>query len=590
MNTSEHTRNIPVKLILSLLVLLVIGAFYTLTSNSINMYEHDSSCYMGVARSLTTGQGYWFNNRPHTLYPPGFPLILAGLIRLFGENITIFFRFLSFCAGALLFLIFFYYQKRKEPWGLLFCLILAFSPVYYIYSTRIVFSDIPYMIATIGFIFTYEWLYRKKERKFLIIWIFLGLFLFLLTMMIRSLGLSMAAALGFTLLIAFINRKKTGISLPFIFITGFFILGGLIYFLAWSKWTANNTVFLYPGEYLQSYFEIVKMVNPNYPDLGQTTAAGFFLRIIRNFFTFGSRMAEGFTNLYWIKSHIFSPPFLVIFLFAFIGWIKEIRRDNPLAGLYVLFYLGLILIWPSDKEGKRLFLSVAPFIFLFFAIGARTVINSILESSPKRIGGFGLAISALAIIVTLIQAFFFTGTTKQDYAVILFWAVLMAGSVTILIKGADLSGLKKYGYIVPIIGIIYLTAYISLGAPKIKTLASLNVRPDFDKINNTTDYRASNWLQENSGTADVFMANNFAGIHFATGHPVIPLPVTADKNILKEALEAANPQFIVINDARKFNYFNPIEPERLTVMREAFPDGFTLVHEYEGGKIYSFKH
>ena len=46
----------------------------------------DSALYMGLGRSILEGQGYVFNYEPHAMVPPLFPLLLAGVMKVFGPS------------------------------------------------------------------------------------------------------------------------------------------------------------------------------------------------------------------------------------------------------------------------------------------------------------------------------------------------------------------------------------------------------------------------------------------------------------------------------------------------------------------------
>jgi 4-amino-4-deoxy-L-arabinose transferase-like glycosyltransferase len=46
----------------------------------------DSGLYLGLGRSLAQGQGYVFNHQFHSMVPPGYPLFLAAVMKLFGES------------------------------------------------------------------------------------------------------------------------------------------------------------------------------------------------------------------------------------------------------------------------------------------------------------------------------------------------------------------------------------------------------------------------------------------------------------------------------------------------------------------------
>jgi len=48
--------------------------------------DPDAGLYVGLGRALAAGQGYALDGLPHTKYPPGLPVVLAGLVRLGGAE------------------------------------------------------------------------------------------------------------------------------------------------------------------------------------------------------------------------------------------------------------------------------------------------------------------------------------------------------------------------------------------------------------------------------------------------------------------------------------------------------------------------
>ena len=52
----------------------------------------DQHCYMKLAESLASGNGYTTNGVPYTHAPPGWPVILAAAVKLFGDSEQAFVR------------------------------------------------------------------------------------------------------------------------------------------------------------------------------------------------------------------------------------------------------------------------------------------------------------------------------------------------------------------------------------------------------------------------------------------------------------------------------------------------------------------
>src|SRR5436305_5324914 len=84
--------------------MLVVGiaALYLLMYNPFWVPGGDSELYIAVARSLAQGKGYSFNGHFVGISPPGWPLLLAGLMKIsptFGFFKLMTIAFMSFALG-----------------------------------------------------------------------------------------------------------------------------------------------------------------------------------------------------------------------------------------------------------------------------------------------------------------------------------------------------------------------------------------------------------------------------------------------------------------------------------------------------------
>src|SRR5437870_9809723 len=64
------------------LTMLIILALYLLLQNPYWVPAGDSELYTAIARSLARGQGYQFNGDPVAMVPPGWALIMAGVMKI----------------------------------------------------------------------------------------------------------------------------------------------------------------------------------------------------------------------------------------------------------------------------------------------------------------------------------------------------------------------------------------------------------------------------------------------------------------------------------------------------------------------------
>src|ERR1700693_3529304 len=67
-------------------VLLALGVFQVATVQRVESYGSDSSMYILLAHNILRTGHYEFNFKPHTVYPPGFPLLLTAVSMLTGRE------------------------------------------------------------------------------------------------------------------------------------------------------------------------------------------------------------------------------------------------------------------------------------------------------------------------------------------------------------------------------------------------------------------------------------------------------------------------------------------------------------------------
>ena len=67
---------------LSVAVALLLLVIYALLQNPYWVRFGDSELFISTARSLARGEGFRFNGQPLGIAPPGWPLVLAGALKL----------------------------------------------------------------------------------------------------------------------------------------------------------------------------------------------------------------------------------------------------------------------------------------------------------------------------------------------------------------------------------------------------------------------------------------------------------------------------------------------------------------------------
>src|SRR5207249_3230180 len=64
------------------LVLAALLLLYGLLQNRYWVPSGDSEVYISIARNLARGDGFKFNGQPVAMVPPGWPLVMAGVMKL----------------------------------------------------------------------------------------------------------------------------------------------------------------------------------------------------------------------------------------------------------------------------------------------------------------------------------------------------------------------------------------------------------------------------------------------------------------------------------------------------------------------------
>jgi len=90
------------------------------------------------------------------------------------------------------------------------------------------------------------------------------------------------------------------------------------------------------------------------------------------------------------------------------GWWRSLRRRTGLAGLFFIFYTGLVLSWPWYKMEYRFLFPLFPLLFYYFWAGARGLM-------PRAVFGKAILVCFMgaAVFFSLFQAVWFVGVRKM---------------------------------------------------------------------------------------------------------------------------------------------------------------------------------
>ena len=350
---------LSVKLFWSLLALVLI--LYLLLLNDGLSDFVDNARYINAAKSLVTGQGYnHIYSRiitPQTLYPPGYPLVLAALMLLFSQNILVF-KLVSVITTGCALVAFFFLLRRRTDFvsAAVITLLAGVSPLIVRFSV-VELTEAPYLFLSMLALLFVE---KSADKK--------GIDRHLWPAILVGAGAYYTKSAAIVLLpaaVIYFAGKKDFKKLS-IYSSGFLALISpwLIRSLT-MKTSANGT-----------YLKQLMWKNPYNVALGKATAFDYLGRAFSNLGHYGS---FGFGALPYARSAVVGRMPIILMvgvavpvcILVITGLIQQIRHRAQAAEIYVLCYFAMYLLWPMNDI--RFIHPVLPFILFYCFLGAKAI-------------------------------------------------------------------------------------------------------------------------------------------------------------------------------------------------------------------------
>lgn len=336
-------------------------------THSSHDWGDDFAQYIHQAGNITQGipqseTGFVYSQENYIgpqAYPVGFPLLLAPVYALAGNNMFAFTTFISAIYILLgLLLLLFYKEYFSHIPAFLLAFIFVYNPQMIIFK-REVMSDIPFTaILVLNFI-----LYSKarngslKSIAFLII--FTGFLL-----VVRPAGIVFVAALITDQFILFVKRNQ---SFKYFSLKAgsIAVIPVLLYFFV------NSFVFNIPSggsisDYLKFYYsgDIFGIIPSNF---------AHHLEVFRFMYTPETGPFKGFSLI--LGS--------VMITLVAAGFIKRILQGFGAIDWFFVFYIAMLLIFPNNYSAFRLMVPLG-FLFLFYAANGLRAIQIFQNVTTNR--------------------------------------------------------------------------------------------------------------------------------------------------------------------------------------------------------------
>ncbi len=344
----DATRGVSTAARLCVLVMVVLSCFALVINDSWKA-SPDSALYLELGESLAHGNGYKFNGEHHTYVPPGYPVFIAIIARLFGSD------FLSYrVAMAVLgivtgFMGYFLMLKLLGP-DPAFVLggLFALNNTLLVNST---FETSDVLFALVGFISLIAVIYLsgKKNEKYLLS---LGALLTGVTALVRINGWGLSLSSG---LFLFLSRKDR----PFlarIAASLIFVVVSLILPCIWEFHKSSYAPSYNEGEYIRAV-------------AGRSLATQLSI-IGTAAMDYASEIATAIAGVS-IKTGVLE--FLIVGLMLIGFYVSLMRGERLLTCLTAVQFGGLLL----SPAGSRYIILLIPGLLLFLFMGVSVCLQMI---------------------------------------------------------------------------------------------------------------------------------------------------------------------------------------------------------------------
>ena len=568
--------------LLVLLAIAALGSLQLVMSCRAADYLFDTN-YVELARSITHHAGYGFNGKPMTQLPPGFPYLLAWLGLTGSASYAVVVRLMA-ASGVLALLLSYWLLRTQAGRGVAAaaCLLLGSSPFLFEFSTRMVFTDVPYWLASILLIWgvfkldaVTEW--RSAQLLLWLAW-YVGL---VATIVVRSAGISLLGGMCCWIALGYFSDRKKAAQRLRRFLPAILLAAGAQG--SWMIWAHNHQHYEWsiPG-YQENYAAQLMLKNANDPELGMASWKDFLARPVENADNIGAAMSGLFTHKEMSPAWYFPGSMLPLVLVG-LGLVSSIADGGLLIG-YFICYIGMFLFWSWTFE-TRFLLPVAPLAFLYACRGG----NLLVRMARARGSQFAWAASGLALAGCVSSVVWGRGVLHPQLRWCLaLWVVVgvaawafplgrssavqrVSGALGRLVpKGRSLTGWETAAAAVVVLAVLG-------GVRQEIPIGLTNLNSDVAAYSSYPDIEAAQWIGRYAPASSVIMARKDDIVFSYTRHRVIWFPPSRDAALLMDGIRRYHVQYVVVRYGDD-TYWQPSVEECFSSLSHKYPGSFRLVH------------
>jgi hypothetical protein len=401
--------------------LILLGIVLGSAIRSVWAIDPDASLYVGLGRSLAAGDGYALDGVPHTKYPPGLPLLLAGLTMVADAE-----AYALFHAGLVLALLVaaglagLVTRRLGYPPAVVLASVLAVACSQALFDLSVVYlrTEPLYMALSLAALLA---IWRAQAPRSGAAAVGAAAALVVAAISVRLAGVTLLVVPAWALLQRSASRDRLAVgssALPGHALrrgrAALILLAGLCAIGAWQVRAAaaaasHPDAIDYSAEFRAAEpRDLSKVVRIDMPPLDAHSLAQ---RVAGNADVMTRAMAVLLTNV--DRAGARRPVGLLLTLLIAVGLYSMAGSPGPRrdAALYVLATLGLYLVWPFNQQ-ERFYVPLLPLLVLMAGEGLRRA-WALAGRLVARPGGRAAVLLGGALILLLLAV------QRSDYPVLL---------------------------------------------------------------------------------------------------------------------------------------------------------------------------
>jgi hypothetical protein len=540
--------------------------------------------YYELGQSLVEKGQYGYNSRPETMLPPGFAVIVAIISLCFGNSYAIHIHSMAVFATA--FLLATYALLRREvgrfPAGAT-CLLIGSSQFFFNFSTSLVFSDLPYAFTSTLALLTVLRFSTARTRGSRAGWCLSFGCLLACSLLLRSSGIAMLAALaGWLVTSAATGHDRSGSRLKAMLPLMVF---GIAIQVFWMTWAAKNQQPVWPLDgYPGSYFSQLKLKNGNYPELGRAYLVDMPERVENNVTKRSTGLLAMLTVARppWVDPEWHSPAVAGIVLLLLIGLIRSPWvGPSALPQWYFVCHEAMYLLWPWQLE-MRFILPVAPLACMYLWRGGEALVDLIRREKTA-----GMCVVILSTIMAMYPLYLVI-VRQQGKKSAAFWvsfAICSACVTWLKVARCGLVSLLSRTGLLRVVAALVVAGVVVTGLFLQVRMGLTNVHFDVTAHQFYPDIEAALWLQCHADPDAVVMARKEDLVYHYCRRKVIWFPPSSDANLLMNGIVKHHVHWVVVVD-RIDSYFLPAEEDCFASLAHQYAQAFRLTHRGLRYRIY----